>query len=241
MHDVTAIILAAGKGSRMQSSRAKVLCELAGKPLVHHVLDACLATHISDVIVVVGHDHHAVMAALQNYPARFAHQHEQRGTGHAVLVAEPLANRKTIIVLCGDSPFVEAQTLADLVQLHHDQNNVCTVIGAELSDPAGYGRLVLDDSMRLLQIVEQKDASAAEREITLVNSGAYAFDRDLLFTALKTLRPTNAQGEYYLTDVIHTFTAQHLPVGLLVASDARTVLGINTLQQLADAEALLRK
>lgn len=240
MHKVTAIILAAGKGSRMQSGKAKVLSELAGKPLVQHVLDACTTANINDIVVVVGHDHESVVTTLKEQPVRFAHQHEQKGTGHAVSVTERLVDRETVIVLCGDSPFVEARTLTDLVQLHQNQKNACTVIGATLADPAGYGRLVMNGPGRLIKIVEQKDASTLEREITLVNSGTYAFDRDLLFAALKTLRPTNVQSEYYLTDVIHALTAQQLPVGLLVAKDARTVLGINTPQQLTEAKKLLR-
>ncbi len=240
MHKVTAIILAAGKGSRMQSSKAKVLHELAGKTLVQHVLNACLAANINDIVVVVGHDHESVVATLKGQPVRFTYQHGQTGTGHAVSVTEGLVDRETVIVLCGDSPFVEARTLTDLVRLHQNQKNACTVIGSTLADPTGYGRLVMDGPGRLLKIVEQKDASALEREITLVNSGTYAFDRDPLFAALKTLQPTNVQGEYYLTDVIHALTAQQLPVGLLVAKDARTVLGINTPQQLAEAKKLLR-
>lgn len=240
MHNVTAIILAAGKGSRMKSDKAKVLHELAGKSLVHHVLDACLMANIDDVVVVVGHDHESVIAALEGRPVRFAHQYEQKGTGHAVSFAETMTERETILVLCGDSPFVGHQTLRDLIQAHHDQRNACTVIGASLSDPTGYGRLIVNDSGQLTKIVEQKDASALEREITLVNSGAYVFNRDLLFGALRGLEPTNAQGEYYLTDVIHALAAQQLPVGLLIAEDPRTVLGINTPQQLVEAEMLLR-
>lgn len=238
MDSVTAIILAAGKGSRMCSDRAKVLHELNGKPLVHHVLDSCVSADIGDIVVVVGHDRDSVVASLAEYPVRFACQEEQKGTGHAVLMTETMADHDTIVVLCGDAPFVEPQLLRDLVRLHQDRGNACTVVGATLADPTGYGRLVLNEVGEVQRIVEQKDATVLEREITLVNSGTYAFERHQLFAVLKTLQPTNAQGEYYLTDVLSALVSRQAPVGLLLVEDARVVLGINTPEQLASAELL---
>lgn len=236
MHNVTAIILAAGKGTRMNSNKAKVLHALNGKPLVQHVIDACRAADINDMIVVVGHDHESVVAALDVHSVRFAYQHEQKGTGHAVSCAEAMIKHETVIVLCGDAPFVNGQTLHELIQHHHAHGNACTAVGASLVDPAGYGRLVVTSDGMLQRIVEHRDATAEEREITLVNSGTYIFNRQHLFAALKRIRPANAQGELYLTDVISILTTDGLPVGLFVADDPRTVLGINTPQQLAAAK-----
>lgn len=240
MSNVTAILLAAGKGSRMRSDRAKVLHELGGKPLVRHVIDSCIAASINDIVVVVGHDHTSVAGALDSYVVRFAHQTEQKGTGHAVTVAVTIGLHETVIVLCGDSPFVGSDLLNELIRTHQEQRNACTVIAAALPDPTGYGRLVTDGAGKLQKIVEQKDATQQEQGITLVNSGAYAFDRDCLLQALQTLRPTNAQGEYYLTDVIAALTAGNRSVGLLATKDPRAVIGINTPEQLAEAERLLR-
>lgn len=239
MDDVTVIVLAAGKGSRMRSHKAKVLHALGGKPLVHHVLDACMGAGIRDIVLVVGHEHEAVRGAVRAYPVRCVLQPEQKGTGHAVGVTEAEVHRSTVIVLCGDAPFVRSEMLHELIRLHRRQENVCTVLAAHIRDPNGYGRLVTGMSGALKRIVEHKDASPKEREITLVNSGIYAFARDMLFTELKKIQPTNTQGEYYLTDVIAQFTQWQLPVGVMVTTDARSVLGVNTVEQLEEAEKLL--
>lgn len=216
----------------MCSDKEKVLHALGGKPLVHHVLDACMSAGIRDIVVVVGHEHEAVRDAVRAYP--------QKGTGHAAGVTEAEVHQRTVIVLCGDAPFVQSEMLQELIQLHRRQENVCTVLAAHIPDPNGYGRLVTEASGALKRIVEHKDASLQEREITIVNSGVYAFARDQLFTELKNIQSTNTQGEYYLTDVIARFTQRHLPVGVMVTADARSVLSVNTVEQLAEAEKLFK-
>lgn len=241
MNNVTAIILAAGKGSRMHSNMPKVLHMLAGKPLVHHVLDACWDAGIHDIVVVVGYGHEAVRETVRKYPVRCVLQQEQQGTGHAVRIAEEEVRHRTVIVLCGDAPFVRPEMVHELIDLHRQRGNVCTVLAAHIPDPTGYGRLVTDASGTLERIVEHKDASPEERAITLVNSGIYTFARGPLFTELEKIQPTNAQGEYYLTDVIVRLTRQNMPVGVMVTADARSVLGVNTPEQLADAERLFTK
>ena len=237
--DVAAVILAAGKGTRMGSDRAKVLHELAGRALVLHVLDTCRAVGLRDLVVVVGHQREAVEACVAAPDVRCVLQDRQLGTGHAVLVSEAAVARGTVVVLCGDAPLVPAELLRRLLDRHAADGNACTAVAARMRDPTGYGRMVTDATGRLTAIVEQKDASEAERRIDLVNSGIYAFARDALYRLLHRLRPENAQGEYYLTDVVKMLVKEGRAVGLVVSEDPGAILGVNTPAQLAEAERLL--
>jgi len=231
-----AVILAAGKGTRMGSDRAKVLHEIGGRPLVAHVCAAAREAGIVDLVVVVGHQRELVAEAVAGFDAATAVQDEQLGTGHAVMVAEEAVDAATVVMLCGDAPLVPASLLRELLDAHRNRGAACTGVGARLDDPTGYGRMITDDSGRLRSIVEERDADEAQRRIDLINSGIFAFRRDLLFELLRELRPENAQGEYYLTDVPKLLAARGEPVELIVTDDADAVLGINTPAQLAEAE-----
>ncbi len=231
-----AIILAAGQGSRMQSDLPKVLHRLAGVPLVGHALAAARQLDPAQVVVVVGHGADAVRRAVAGLDpeARIAHQPEQLGTGHAVAQALPLLEgfEGRVIVLYGDTPFTRPETLAAM--LAHPAAVV--VLGFEAADPGRYGRLVATAEGGLERIVEYKDASEAERAITLCNSGVMALDAGLLRALLGRLGNDNAAGEYYLTDLVALARAEGRPVAVVTCEEAET-LGINTRAELADAEA----
>ena len=236
MPTTTAVILAAGKGTRMGSDLAKVLHPMAGRPLVSHVIAGCQAAGISDLVCVVGWQREAVAAVVEPLGARCALQDRQLGTGHAVLCAEPLVHGDEVIVLCGDAPLVDGALLTQLVGTHRSRNAACTAVAARLADPTGYGRMVTNADGRLARIVEHKDASPEIRAIDLVNSGLYCFRRAELFDRLRQVKPTNAQGEYYLTDVVGMLAREGAGVELVVTDDAGSVLGVNTPADLATAE-----
>ncbi len=235
---VTAVILAAGKGTRMGSDKAKVLHELAGRSLVAHVLDTCKRLGVGQSVVVVGWQREAVEAVVKPLGAECVLQDKQLGTGHAVLCAESVVRGDTVIVLCGDCPMTPPELLDQLLAKHARGKAACTGVAARMADPTGYGRMVTDANGRLLRIVEHKDATPDQRAITLVNSGIYAFDRAQLFRCLKQVKPANAQGEYYLTDVVAMLVAEGRAVELVTTDDVASVLGVNTPADLAQAEQL---
>lgn len=237
---VSAVILAAGKGTRMGSDLAKVLHPLAGQPLVSHVVGSCRALGLGQSVVIVGHQKETVAAVVEPAGAITAVQDRQLGTGHAVRCAESVASGDTIVVLCGDCPLTPPSLLELLLAKHDVTGAACTVIAAKLADPARYGRMVVDAATgRLRRIVEWKDASEAERAIDLINSGIYAFRAADLWRCLAKLTPDNAQGEYYLTDVVALLVAEGKPVELVITDDPLAVLGVNTPEDLAEAGRLL--
>ena len=232
------VILAAGQGKRMRSDLAKVLHPLAGRPLIAHVLDACAAAGVAQSIAVVGHQREAVAAAVAGR-ALCAVQERQLGTGDAVRSAMALVRHPTVLVLCGDAPLVPAALLLAVLDRHRREGNRCTAVAGEMADPTGYGRMITDAAGRLRAIVEHRDATPEQHQVRLVNSGIYAFAAADLADCLQRLRPDNSQGEYYLTDVVRLLVDDGLPVGLEVTPDADAVLGINTPEDLARAEAIL--
>jgi UDP-N-acetylglucosamine diphosphorylase/glucosamine-1-phosphate N-acetyltransferase len=238
---VSAVILAAGKGTRMGSDLAKVLHPLAGRPLVQHVLAASRAAGIDEQVVVIGHQAEAVAAVVASPDVRTAIQDRQLGTGHAVRCAQAAVRGAIVVVLCGDAPLVPAELLRELLQRHRASGDACTAIAARMADPTGYGRMITGPDGRLQRIVEHRDASDAERAINLINSGIYAFDTANLFRLLATIQPANQQGEYYLTDVPKLLIQEGRGVGLLITDDADACMGINTPAQLAEAEAAYQR
>jgi bifunctional UDP-N-acetylglucosamine pyrophosphorylase/glucosamine-1-phosphate N-acetyltransferase len=244
------LILAAGLGTRMRSQKAKVLHELGGRPLIAHVCRTATALDPRRIHVVVGHQAEAVAEAVRAElgadGASFIEQTEQRGTGDAVMAArEALAEAgSTLLVLSGDVPLVRAETLASLVhqhRTHRGRGAASSMLAVRLEDPTGYGRILRDAEGRFERIVEQKDATPEERAITEINAGIYCFDTETLFPALARVQPSNAQGEYYLTDVPALLRADGADVAVYLHTDAREVSGINTRVELAEFERLLRQ
>jgi bifunctional UDP-N-acetylglucosamine pyrophosphorylase/glucosamine-1-phosphate N-acetyltransferase len=241
------LILAAGLGTRMKSSMAKVLHKLGGRPLIAHVCRTAKLLEPRAIYVVVGHQADAVRVAVEEelgkHLASFVNQAEQRGTGDAVMAAQSvLANPKsTVLILSGDVPLVRAETLRALSDNHLADKAACTMLSVRLENPTGYGRIVRDEAGNFLKIVEQKDATDDERQIREINAGIYCFDSEKLFLALARVRPTNSQGEYYLTDVPEILRVDGEQVTIYRHQDAREVSGVNTRADLAEFENLLRR
>lgn len=237
-----AIILAAGKGTRMKSKLYKVLHQVAGKPMVAHVLAAVSELNPEKTITVVGHGAEMVRSALGNQ-TEYALQAEQLGTGHAVIQAEDLLKNLEgqTLVTYGDTPLLTAKTLDEAFNYHVDNHLKATVLTAIAPNPFGYGRMIRDENNNLLKIVEQKDATPTEAAITEINTGTYIFDNRLLFEALSKVDTNNAQGEFYVTDVIGILKAQGEKVGAYIMADFNESLGVNDRVQLAFAEKVMRK
>lgn len=242
MAKTAAVILAAGKGTRMNSNRPKVLHHLAGKPLVRHVVDAALNAGVSQVIMVIGHGGEEVKATLGE-GFTYAWQREQLGTGHAVMQAmdhlEP--DVEQVVVLSGDVPLLRDTTIQQLIDQFVKAKAKGAVLTAHVEDPAGYGRIVRDEHNLVEKIVEHGDASLEELAIQEINSGTYCFDRQTLAECLTAIKPDNVQGEYYLTDVVQVMRGRSLPVIAHPVEDFLEIMGINNRVQLAQAEKIIRK
>jgi bifunctional UDP-N-acetylglucosamine pyrophosphorylase/glucosamine-1-phosphate N-acetyltransferase len=241
---IQALVLAAGKGTRMKSARAKVLHRAHGLPLLEHVLRAAAGAGASPVTVVVGHQAGAVEEAFAGRGLQFVRQEPALGTGHAVQCArEAFAARadRTLLVLNGDLPLLRPETLRRLIDTHRERRAVATLLTVELDDPAHYGRVLRDSSGLVRAIVEAKDASAEDRAVREINVGVYAFEVPPLLGVLDGLEAQNAQGEYYLTDVPGLLRARGDSVAALKADEPAEGLGVNTLAELADAGEILRR
>jgi bifunctional UDP-N-acetylglucosamine pyrophosphorylase/glucosamine-1-phosphate N-acetyltransferase len=241
MTDIHVVVLAAGKGTRMKSRLPKVLHEAAGLPLIERVLRAGDSLDPRSMTVVVGHLAGQVQAILaKRLGLRFALQEPQLGTGHALMQAEPhlRAATGTVVLLYGDVPLLRAATLRWLVDAHRACNAAATVLTARVRDPYGYGRIVRTNG-RITAIVEEKDATPVQRAIDEINSGIYAFDLGPLFRSLSSLRAANAQGEYYLTDLVRTYADAGLMVDTVTVDDPREITGVNSRKELADVTAIL--
>lgn len=240
---VSSLILAAGKGTRMKSDRAKVLHEVLDAPMIHYVLDAVQELSPAQTIVVVGHQGEEVKAAMAKYQVTFVLQKEQLGTGHAVLCAKDIlqASGGTVLILCGDVPLIRPVTLRQMLAEHLGKSPVLTLMTTRLDKPAGYGRIISSDDGRIVKIVEEKDATAAEKEIKEVNAGIYCADIDILFDLLAEVDFNNSQGEMYLTDIVAVAIRHGLKVNRFSGADAVEVLGVNSMDELAEARELMRK
>jgi bifunctional UDP-N-acetylglucosamine pyrophosphorylase/glucosamine-1-phosphate N-acetyltransferase len=237
------IILAAGLGTRMKSATVKVLHRAAGRPIIDYVVD--LATQISDKppVVIIGHQREAVQKWLGDR-ARYAVQEEQLGTGHAVLQAEKILGKsgaRNILILSGDVPLTRAETLQRLIEEHERSKNALTLLTMRLSDPAMYGRIVRDSSGAVVKIVEAKDAGNAEKTIDEVNAGIYVFRSGHLFENLHKLSSHNAQGEYYLTDLLGMLCKSGKRVGAMIVDDPVEALGVNSRSELATVEGEIQR
>ena len=248
---ISAIVLAAGEGTRMRSQRPKPLHLVCGRPMVMHVIHALVGLDVERTVVVVGHGAERVTKRVQedsptDLNVTFVEQRVQRGTGDAVIVGltafpdDDVDDTSTVIVTYGDMPLLRHETIAGLVQTHEDASAAATVLTAHLADPTGYGRIIRGRDGRVTRVVEQRDATADERAIDEVNTGVYCFRRDLLGPALRRLSPANSQGEYYLTDVVATLGGMGYPVAAVPVGNPAEVQGVNDRYQLAMAERELR-
>jgi len=240
------LVMAAGLGTRMKSKRAKVLHELAGRPLIAHVVRTAQSLDPETILVIVGHQAEEVeQAALAEVGelASFVVQEKQRGTGDAVESARARfeATDSLLLVLSGDVPLIRAETLSRLIEHHRATGAACSILGVRLENPTGYGRIIRDEQGNFQKIVEQKDATEEERKVREINSGIYCFEAADLFRALKRIEPKNEQGEYYLTDVAEIILSSGRKVEVFTHSDPREVSGINTRAELAEFENLFRR
>ena len=248
---LSAVVLAAGEGTRMRSARPKPLHRLCGRPMVLHVLDALAELSVSRVVVVVGHRADWVTKTLVDHAPpgmaiEFVEQVEQRGTGDAMAVAltglpdEEDGEDGDVVVLPGDTPLLRPGTLARLVRAHRSSDDAATLLTAELDDPTGYGRVVRGRDDAVARVVEHGDATEEQLEVREVNTSMYCVKRSVLAPSLRRLSPSNAQGEYYLTDVVEVLYEAGHRVGSVVVEDTMEVAGVNDRAQLAIAEAELR-
>ena len=237
-----AVILAAGKGTRMKSDLPKVLHKVAGISMLEHVFRSVNAINPEKTVTVVGHKAELVEQVLAGQ-TDFVRQTEQLGTGHAVMMAEPVLENLTgqTLVIAGDTPLITGESLKNLIDFHINHKNVATILTAEADNPFGYGRIVRNQHGEVLKIVEQKDASDFEQQIKKINTGTYVFDNASLFKALKNINTNNAQGEYYITDVIGIFRENGEKVGAYTLKDFDESLGVNDRVALATAEGVMRR
>lgn len=240
---IKAIVLAAGKGTRLQTEGCdlpKVMREANGKPLLYYVLDALSFIEKKDIVLVVGYKKEKVIEYFRAYS--FAEQKEQLGTGHAVLSAQDaLADYDgAVLVCCGDMPLIARDTYESLVKTHFEEGNACTMLTGTSDDNMPYGRIVRDENGNFLRVVEEKDCSPEERGIKELNSGVYVFSAKKLMAALAKLKNNNAQGEYYLTDVPYILLAEGDKIGICKRRLGNEIIGVNTAEQLNQVEKLLK-
>ena len=242
MSDLHIVVLAAGKGTRMKSARAKVLHHVAGRPMIERVLATASSIAPRSTTVVIGHQADAVREALSGPQSpTFVVQEPQLGTAHALLTTEPALRdaRGTLVLLSGDAPLLTAATLKTLVDRHRNTGAAATVVSAVVENPHGYGRIVRSGE-QIARIVEEKDATEAERDICEINSGIYAFALEGLFDAVRSIAAENAQHEYYLPDLVAIFRRQGRRVETVVVSDPEEIRGINSRSELAAVSRIVR-
>ncbi|HET6872514.1 MAG TPA: bifunctional UDP-N-acetylglucosamine diphosphorylase/glucosamine-1-phosphate N-acetyltransferase GlmU [Sporolactobacillaceae bacterium] len=236
-----AVILAAGQGTRMKSKLYKVLHPVCGKPMVEHVVDQLKPLQLDKVVTVIGHGAEKVKEQLGD-KVDYSLQEEQLGTAHAVLQAEPLIGHEegTTVILYGDTPLITSETISKFLLEHKASGNAASLLTAFAPDPTGYGRVIRNASGQIERVVEQKDANEVEREIKEVNTGIYCFDNQKLFKALKQVNNDNAQGEYYLPDVVEILQSQGDAITAVVADVFEETMGVNDRVALSDAERIMR-
>ena len=239
---VITIIMAAGKGTRMKSNKSKLVHKIYGKELVKRVAELAYKIGSDDVVAVVGHMREQVQEVLGD-SVKYAYQDELLGTGHAVMQAAPFLEGKKgkVVVLYGDVPIIRPETLKKLIEKSVTSKEYATLLTAIYENPTGYGRIIKDNWGKFVKIVEQKDATLEEQRVDEINSGIYVFDSAILSKALGKLTNDNVQGEYYLTDTIEIVKSEGLgEVATMIVSDDNEIKGVNSPEQLEEAEEILK-
>lgn len=243
MNTISTVIMAAGKGTRMQSDLPKVLHKLNGRSMVHYVIDLAEEINSEKIVLIVGHKKELLEQECADRKIEYALQSPQLGTGHAVQMTGPAFKGYDgdILVLSGDVPLLTKASIQTLIEQHQQSKASATLLTADVQDPHGYGRVIrtLDNTVK--SIVEQKDANEEELKIKEINAGIYMFNSEHLFKALKVIKNDNAQGEYYLPDVIPFFIEKELRVIAVKSHSFDETRGINTIEQLKEAETILRQ
>jgi UDP-N-acetylglucosamine diphosphorylase/glucosamine-1-phosphate N-acetyltransferase len=242
--NIAVVILAAGMGTRMKSDKAKVLHRILGRPMIDYVVQTACTIAGDHVIVVVGHQAEAVRRVLDGYSMlNFALQSPQLGTGHAVACAMPKVPGQCdhVLILCGDVPLIRTETIAGLVEDHLADKRDVTVLAVELEDPTGYGRIVTGRDGRIAGIIEETDATPEQKKIRMINTGVYCVATQFLKDALRKIGSDNAQGEFYLTDMVGIGYRQGRRVSAFVAGDVQEFHGVNSQADLAAVAACMRE
>jgi bifunctional UDP-N-acetylglucosamine pyrophosphorylase/glucosamine-1-phosphate N-acetyltransferase len=243
LNDIHVVVLAAGRGTRMKSEVPKVLHRIAGLSIIERVLRVSAAVGPSSTTMVVGHAANQVRDHLsQAKDVDFVLQEEQKGTAHALLQTRPLLERRrgTVVLLSGDVPLLKTATVRSLIEAHVGAEAAATVVTATVARPFSYGRIVRTGG-RITRIVEERDASPAQRKITEINSGIYAFELGSLFSALDAIQPANSQGEFYLPDLVGIFRKRRRTVATWTVTDVNEIRGINSRSELAEVTQMVRQ
>ncbi|QTA93199.1 sugar phosphate nucleotidyltransferase [Desulfonema magnum] len=239
---VAVIILAAGMGTRMKSDKAKVLHEILGKPMVLYVVETAKMI-TNDIILVIGNQAEKVREVVseKNNDVIFALQEKQLGTGHAVLCAISAIPEhiEDVIILCGDVPLIRSDTLMQFIDDHTEKKRDVSLLAVQVDNPKGYGRILTDKKMNLVGIVEEADATDEQKKIKTINTGIYCVKKEILINALQQVKPDNAQGEFYLTDIIEIAYKAEKVIGVLIGTDANEVVGVNTPHDLMTVETII--
>lgn len=241
---IAAIILAAGLGTRMKSDRAKVLHEINGKPMIMYVIETAKKIVGEDIVLVVGKQAEKVKELVSAvYEVIFALQEDQLGTGHAVKCALPLIPEyaKQVLILCGDVPLLSSGTVTKLYDNHIRGERDVSILAVEIENPQGYGRVIIDDKHSVLGIVEEADATADQKRIKIINSGIYCVKKTFLEYSLNKIKADNAQGEFYLTDIVKIGYKENKRVGAIIGEDKEEILGVNSIKDLMVVEGIIQK
>ena len=242
MEQLKAVILAAGKGTRMKSDLPKVVHTIEGKCLVDYVIDAAIEAGADDICLVLGYKYEVVRESMLHKDVRYVLQEQQLGTGHAVKCAKDfLGDEGQTLILFGDTPLITAATLKRLKEHHEKKKNTVTVLSAMIEDPTGYGRIIRDVDGNFVRSVEHKDANEAELQSKEINSGMYIFETKELREALEKIQPNSAQGEYYLPDTLTIIKDKGLRVDAFALDDPEDITGVNDQEQLKSAGIVIRR
>ena len=242
--NVAAVILAAGMGTRMKSSKAKVLHEIIGRPMVMYVVETAKKVVGNNVVLVVGNQADKIKKIVsEKTDVIFAIQERQLGTGHAVLCAQSYvpAHTDQVVILCGDVPLITPNTIKRLIDDHIKEMRDISILAVEIDNTKGYGRILLDENRNVRGIVEEADATEEQKSIKMINTGTYCVKKNYLFNSLKKITADNVQGELYLTDIIGIGYREGKNIGVMVGRDIEELIGVNNYEDLRKAEIIMRK